>query len=163
MSFHGGLLGSIIGCFYFSKKKKLSFHKLADFLVVPGLIALAFGRVANFINGELIGTISSVPWCFDFGDNLCRHPYQLYSALKRFALAGFFIILQKYYSFKEGFLFWMMILLLGIGRFSLDFFRAETLYLGLTMGQWLSFIMILSSMIVIFKYYSNNNLFQRKV
>ncbi len=161
MSFHGGLFGTIIACYLFSKKKHFSFYKLADFLVVPGLIALAFGRIANFINGELFGTITSVPWCFNFGDDLCRHPYQLYSSLKRFALAGFFLILQKYYSFREGFIFWLMLFFMGLGRFSLDFLREELIYYGLTIGQWLSLIMIIFSMIVIFKCYSRNVLIEK--
>ncbi|MBS3162513.1 prolipoprotein diacylglyceryl transferase [Candidatus Woesearchaeota archaeon] len=163
MSFHGGLVGTIIACYLFAKKKKVSFYKLADFLVVPGLVALAFGRIANFINGELVGTVTSVPWCFNFGDDLCRHPYQLYSAIKRFALASILFSLQKYYTFREGFIFWLAILLMDLGRFSVDFFRDEMVYFNLTMGQWLSLIMIIVSGIVILKYYSKNILLERNL
>ena len=163
MSFHGGLVGTILAGYLFSKKNKISFYKLADFLIIPSLIALAFGRIANFINGELVGTITSVPWCFNFGDGFCRHPYQLYSAIKRFTFVGILIYLQKNYNFKEGFIFWLAILLMGLGRFSIDFFRDEMVYLSLTMGQWLSLVMVVVSAIIILKYYSKNILLERNL
>ena len=73
------------------------------------------------------------------------------------------LLLQKNYNFKEGFIFWLAILLMGLGRFSIDFFRDEMVYLSLTMGQWLSLVMVVVSAIIILKYYSKNILLERNL
>src|SRR3989344_5785490 len=89
MAFHGDLIGTAIASYYFCRKKKISIAKLADIIVIPAVIVLALGRIANFINGELYGTITNAPWCVKFSDaEGCRHPAQLYSALKRFIVLG---------------------------------------------------------------------------
>ena len=130
--------------------------KVADILTVPALIGLGLGRIANFINGELVGTVTSVSWCVDSGDGLCRHPYVLYSAVKRFLLAGFLYTLQRSFVFTEGFLFWLMLPLIGAGRFFLDFMREDTLYYGLSMGQWMSLALFFIGIFVLWKGYSDD-------
>ncbi|MBI5797870.1 prolipoprotein diacylglyceryl transferase [Candidatus Woesearchaeota archaeon] len=153
LAFHGGLVGLLIAGYWFSKKKNFSFLKMADVLTVPALIGLAFGRIANFINGELVGTMTTVSWCVNTGDDLCRHPYVLYSAAKRFAIAGLIFFLQKKDEYKEGFLFLLMLLLLGIGRFFLDYMREDVRYFSLSMGQWMSLVMFLIAGVLLLKNY----------
>lgn len=156
LAFHGGLVGIVIAAWIFCKRKKISFLQVADVLVIPALIGLGLGRIANFINGELVGRVTDVSWCVNFGDGLCRHPYVLYSAIKRFALAGVLYGLQKYKVFQEGFLFWLMVFGLGIGRFFLDFLREDVLYLGLSVGQWMSLAMFLLACGVLFTGYKED-------
>ena len=91
MSFHGGLLGVIITTFLYSKKRQLSFFQLTDIIACCAPIGLFFGRIANFINGELYGKISDLPWAviFPAGGNIPRHPSQIYEAL----LEGVFLFI----------------------------------------------------------------------
>jgi phosphatidylglycerol---prolipoprotein diacylglyceryl transferase len=156
MAFHGGLVGAILATTYFAKKKKIPFYRLADILVIPALIALAMGRIANFINAELPGYETTVSWCVDFGDQVCRHPYQLYAAIKRLAILGIVIYIQQKSQFKEGFLFWITIFLLGVGRFFLDYLRVDDVYFSLSMGQWMAVPMVLTSLFILGKNYKGN-------
>jgi len=145
MSFHGGLLGMLLISIYYSKKKKIDFFKLADILVLPAALFLALARIANYINHEILGTITSSGWCVEFpGVSGCRHPVQLYAAAGKLAL--FFLLLylkKKKHNIKSGFLFAIFLTLLGLGRFFLDFIREDIHYLGLSSGQWFSAIMII--------------------
>lgn len=145
MAFHGGLLGVIIATYLFLNKKdirnKITFLRLGDILAIPATLILAFGRIANFINGELPGRITDVNWCWQFPDvEGCRHPQQLYAAAKRFVVFGLLLLLNRK-KYKEGFIMWSMITLLGIGRVMVDFFRDDPTFLGLTLGQYLSLAM----------------------
>jgi len=151
MAFHGGLVGSIVAGWIYAKKKGVSFWKLADIMAIPSVIALALGRLANFTNAELYGPLTNVSWCVDFGDGQCRHPYQIYAALKRFAVAGILIAMTWKKKYKDGFVFWMMIFLLGLGRFALDFLREDKLYLGLSVGQWMSLAMVFVASYILWK------------
>src|SRR6266568_4965622 len=84
MSFHGGLIGVIVACWIFCRRKGYSFYSLADLATPTAPIGLGLGRLGNFINGELFGRPTDVPWCMVFdatgGGPLCRHPSQLYEA-----------------------------------------------------------------------------------
>jgi phosphatidylglycerol---prolipoprotein diacylglyceryl transferase len=163
MAFHGGLIGSAFAIWLFCKKesikkKGISLAKLADYLVIPGIFALALGRIANFLNGELPGTVTNVPWCFNFpGYEGCRHPSQLYGAIKRFIILGIIVVFDRVYiaknSVKDGFLFWLFVGLMGIGRFILNFFRDDLRLFGLSTGQYLGLGMFIIAVAVYFKYY----------
>jgi phosphatidylglycerol---prolipoprotein diacylglyceryl transferase len=80
MSFHGGLIGAFIACYIVARRKKLKFFMTADLLVPTCPVGIGFGRIGNFINGELFGKPSTVPWAMIFpkGGNVPRHPSQLY-------------------------------------------------------------------------------------
>ena len=115
LSFHGGLLGAALVTFWYCRKKKIVFYDLADLLVIPAALALFFGRIANFINGELWGTITNVSWCVQFpAVDGCRHPSQLYEAfytLVIFVKLLFVHALKKKahkdsWLRKPGFVFW---------------------------------------------------------
>lgn len=159
MSFHGGFFGIIIAGLIFCKVKKIPFLQMADLMSFPTMIALALGRVANFFNGELVGTVFGGPWCVLFpGESECRHPSTIYAAIKRFAVAGWLYILiikQMTLNFKTGFIFWNFMFFEGLGRFLVDFYREDVLYFGLSTGQWMSSVMIIIAGIILIKSYKN--------
>ena len=161
MAYHGGLLGVIIAGYAWWKKnkiwKKVSLGKIGDPLSIPAVFALALGRIANFINGELPGRVSDVSWCVYFPRyEGCRHPYQIYVAAKRFAVLAWLVFLSMKEKYKDGFVFWNMITFMGIGRVLLDFYRDDPTFLGLTMGQYWSLAMFLVGGFVLLKYYRND-------
>jgi len=158
MSFHGGLTGFFISLYLFSKKNRFSLLKLADILIIPGAFALALGRIGNFLNLELYGTITNVSWCVNFQNvQGCRHPYQLYESLKSFIVFFILIILNKK-EYRQGYLFLLGVLLLNIGRFILDFWKDDLHYFGLTIGQYLSLVFIIIIGYILLKYYKKRKI-----
>jgi phosphatidylglycerol:prolipoprotein diacylglycerol transferase len=155
MSFHGGLIGVLIVGILFSRKNKKSFWRLADLLTVTAPIGLALGRLGNFINGELYGRVTQVPWgmVFPLGGPLPRHPSQLYeSALEGFIL---FAILWRLKDKKipEGGILPLFLIFYGIFRFFIEFLREPDAQLGFvlgpfSMGQVLCFLMILGGAVL---------------
>lgn len=139
MSFHGSLAGIVLGTLYFCRKYKVAFYDLADLLVIPASLMLFFGRIANFVNGELIGTVTNVSWCIKYqGVTGCRHPSQIYEALKNLLI--FFILLPVYRKRKlrSGTVFWLFVLLYGVLRFLVNFYRDDPRFLGISTGQYFS-------------------------
>lgn len=156
MSFHGGLIGAVVAGYLYCKKKNFNFWIFADVLVIPGILALALGRIANFVNAELIGTVTDVKWCVNYPNvESCRHPSQLYGAFYRFLLFFYLLYINKK-LFKPGFLFWNFVFLESIGRFIVDFYREDILYIGLSIGQWSSIVLIVISLIVFVKNYKED-------
>ncbi len=154
MSFHGGLIGIILATLFFCKRYKVKFYDLADIVVIPAALALFLGRIMNFVNGELVGTITNVKWCFYFkGYEGCRHPSQLYEALKNLLI--FFVLLnlnKKKEKYKSGTLFWLFILMYGFLRFIITFLRDDPRILfGLSGGQYLSLLMFIIATILLIK------------
>jgi len=155
MSFHGGLVGAVMAAYLFCKKNKFRFLKLADLIIIPAVFALALGRIGNLLNSEIYGTITNVKWCFNFNNvDGCRHPYQIYAAIKRF-LVFFILLFINKKEHKEGYLFFIAILLLSLGRFILDFWREDPTWLGLNLGQYFSIPLILISAYILFKHYKS--------
>jgi phosphatidylglycerol:prolipoprotein diacylglycerol transferase len=164
MSFHGGALGVIIAGALFLRKNKLNFWKLADPMMPLVAIGLGLGRLGNFINGELYGRVTNVPWAMIFpeSDGQPRHPTQLYEFfLEGVVLA---IICQLVYRKTkiEGMGFWAFIGSYGIFRVIVEFFREPDaidlykngLFLGfITVGMLLSFLMVVASLIGIYCLY----------
>ncbi|MEK6903698.1 MAG: prolipoprotein diacylglyceryl transferase [Nanoarchaeota archaeon] len=139
LSFHGGLLGIFLAVFLFSKKKNISWLALADLIVIPAALALALGRLGNFMNGELYGRVTSVPWGMQFpGVEGFRHPSQFYESAKNIFIAGI-LLWQSKKGKQEGYLFGLFLFLYGILRFLVEFVREPQVFVGpLTMGQALS-------------------------
>ena len=151
LSFHGGLVGAVIATFMFSKKNNINFLKLLDIIIIPATLALALGRIGNLLNSEIYGTITNVPWCFNF-ENVegCRHPYQIYASLGH--LFSFFILLILNKKQRtHGKIFWNGILLFGLTRFVLDFWRDDPLFLRLNLGQYFSIPLIIISLIFLLR------------
>ncbi|MDP3916853.1 MAG: prolipoprotein diacylglyceryl transferase [Nanoarchaeota archaeon] len=144
MSIHGGILGAMIAVYYFSKKHNYKFLELADILMIPLAISLIFGRIANFINGELYGRITSVPWAVKFPDSDgFRHPSQLYESLKNSLIL--IVLYFKSKNFKTGELFALFLILYSALRFAVEFVREPEIVIGfLTMGQILSIPMFVA-------------------
>jgi phosphatidylglycerol---prolipoprotein diacylglyceryl transferase len=157
LSFHGGIIGSAIAVYLFCKKHKLNVPQIADMTVIPLAIALSFGRVANFINGELVGRLTSVAWCFEFPNaEGCRHPSQLYESIKNmFIFFTLWTIRGKKY--KQGVLFGIFIVMYSGLRFFIEFLREPDFHigfiLGMTLGQILSLMMLIFG--IIWLYYIN--------
>jgi len=148
LSFHGGLIGLIVVGYLFCKKHKISFYEFADVVSIPAYIGSMLGRIGNFINGELYGRITDVPWAFKFKDvDGFRHPSQLYEAFYNLII---FSVLWKLKDrkFPKGFIFWSGITMYGLFRFITEFFREPDpqlgfIFLNLTMGQLLAIPMFL--------------------
>ena len=142
MSFHGGLVGVIIGGVIAAKITKIPFLTLADMGVVGVPIGLFFGRCANFINGELWGAPTDMPWGVVFGGaagTMPRHPSQLYEALLEGVVL--FIILfalsSKTPARPRGTFFGTFLLLYGLFRFTIEFIRQPDAQIGYLLGtQW---------------------------
>ncbi|HEX9758379.1 MAG TPA: prolipoprotein diacylglyceryl transferase [Nitrospiria bacterium] len=148
MSFHGGLLGVLVAGSLFCWKRGYSFHEVADLAGVVAPMGLFFGRIGNFINGELYGRATDVPWCMVFptGGDICRHPSQLYQAFLEGATLFTILWVLSRKPLPRGVLFWTMIMGYGGFRFFVEFFREPDAHLGFimgpfSMGQVLSFPM----------------------
>ncbi len=150
MSFHGGLIGVIIAMFYFAYRSKRPFFMVSDFLAPLVPFGLGAGRIGNFINGELWGRVTEVPWAmiFPHAGPLPRHPSQLYECL----LEGvcLFILLQVYQQRKppRGAISGLFLLAYGCFRFGIEYVREPDSHIGLlafhlSMGQLLSLPMIM--------------------
>jgi len=158
MSFHGGLLGVSVAILIFCKLKKISTLSVFDLVTAAAPIGLFFGRIANFINGELYGRVSDVPWAIIFptGGPEPRHPSQLYEA----ALEGVLIFLVLNFLIKHkdafktpGLVSGAFLILYGLSRICVEFFRMPDAHIGfltggLTMGMILSIPMILLGLYV---------------
>ena len=159
MSFHGGLVGVIISILIFSKIKKINFFLLTDIISCVAPIGIFLGRVANFINGELYGKASSVPWAviFPLGGNISRHPSQIYEAILEGVLLFIlinFLAIRKKLLFKTGYISATFLILYAIFRILSEYFRAVDEHLGyflsyLSMGTLLSIITLLAGCLII--------------
>ena len=149
MSFHGGLIGVLVAMWFFARRRGRRWLDVMDFVAPMCPLGLAAGRLGNFINAELVGRVTDVPWAMVFPnvDAPPRHPSQLYE----FGLEGIvlFVILWTYALRPRpmGAVSGLFLLGYGIARFVVEFTRAPDdflglLALGLSMGQWLSLPMI---------------------
>ena len=161
MSFHGGLIGIVTSTYFFSKIKNISFFYLSDLITLVAPIGLFFGRIANFINVELIGKVTTFPIAVIYPtiDNLPRHPSQLYEAFFE-GLILFFILLfffLKFYDKKMiGKLSGLFLLFYGLFRFLVEFIREPDSNLGLffnllSMGQLLSIPLLFFGFLLLIK------------
>jgi phosphatidylglycerol:prolipoprotein diacylglycerol transferase len=164
MSFHGGVIGTSLGIFYFAWKQKLNWLRIHDYVACCVPFGLLFGRLANFINQELWGAKTTVPWAVRFVETTPfgpmlgppRHPSQLYEAVLE-GLVLFAILAVMFWRtkarYEPGKLVGAFIFFYGLFRFGVEFIRepdsqlrgfAEATHLH--MGQWLSLPMILGGL-----------------
>jgi phosphatidylglycerol:prolipoprotein diacylglycerol transferase len=164
MSFHGGVIGTTLGILYLSWKEKLNWLRVHDYVACCVPFGLFFGRLANFVNHELWGAPTNVPWAVRFPEVIGgmtvlgppRHPSQLYEAILE-GLVLFAILAWMFWKtearYQPGKLVGAFIFFYGIFRFGLEFVREPDAQLigfaertGLHMGQWLSIPMILGGL-----------------
>ena len=160
MSFHGGTIGLVVGGWWYARKKKIPFFKAADIYMVTIPIGLGLGRLGNFINGELFGRPSELPWAMVFpgGGPLPRHPSQLYEAFFE-GLVLFVLLWALRHRPYQGFRLWphgsllaLFFISYGILRFLIEFTREPDAQIGLigffSMGQILCCIMIVAGVLL---------------
>ncbi len=138
LSFHGGFLGVATAAWIYARKKRIPFLRFADIFCVPIALGNAFGRIGNFINGELYGIPTNLPWGVIFpGTAEPRHPTQIYEALYNVVIFGILYSLRNK-KWKDGMIFGIFMILYSIFRFSVEFIKDLPQYGPLTMGQWLT-------------------------
>jgi len=157
MSFHGGLIGTVVAIGWVAWRGGLPFLRVADYIAVCVPFGLFFGRLANFVNGELWGRVASpdVAWAMVFPDGgpLPRHPSQLYEAVLE-GLVLMIVLLLLFWKtqarFRPGLLVGVFTLGYGLARFTVEYYREPDAQLqelalrtGLSMGQWLTIPMML--------------------
>ena len=158
MSFHGGLIGIIFTSIIFAKKNNQDSFLYLDIVALVAPIGIFFGRIANFINSELYGTVTNVSWAVTFiqVDNFPRHPSQLYEAL----LEGVFLFLiliyfRNKFLNKPGVISGLFLIFYSILRFFVEFYRVPDeqlgyVFLNFTMGQVVSLIFMLSGVLLFY-------------
>ena len=164
MSFHGGVIGIIIVSVWFANKNQQNVFSYLDVISLVAPIGIFFGRISNFINSELYGTQTSLPWGVKFIqiDNITRHPSQIYEAL--FEGIILFIILNfVFLGFlkRPGVISGLFLILYSIFRFFIEFTREPDLHLGLlfldlSLGQLISLITIIIGIIIVYFKYEKN-------
>ncbi len=159
MSFHGALIGIIIGTYLFAKKNNVNIFLLLDVVGSVAPIGLFFGRIANFINGELYGKPATIMWSVIFPevDKLPRHPSQIYEALLEGILLFIILIIIAFNKkIKTGVSSSLFLTLYGLFRIFSEFFREPDKQIGylfskISMGTTLSIVMILAGLFIFFK------------
>jgi phosphatidylglycerol:prolipoprotein diacylglycerol transferase len=159
MSFHGGVLGIIIASILFAKKNNDNVFEYLDVIALVAPIGIFFGRLANFINSELYGYETNLPWGVKFVqvDDLYRHPTQLYEAFfEGFVLFFVLLFFRKKERFKiAGILSSFFLIFYSIFRFVIEYFRVPDeqlgyLILNATMGQIISFVFFVAGIFLFF-------------
>jgi len=159
MSFHGGLIGVIVASRLFSGKHKINHFVLLDLVALSAPIGIFLGRISNFINSELIGRATDLPWSVQFVliDNIKRHPSQLYEAffegIVLFILLGYFF--RKNYSQSPGKISALFLIFYSLFRFFAEFFRSADLQIGylilnLTLGQLISVLFLVAGIFLFY-------------
>lgn len=149
MSFHGGFLGTTLAMILFARKNKIAVWSLFDIIAAVVPIGLFFGRIANFINSELWGRLSSMPWAIVFptGGPFARHPSQLYeAALEGLVLLGVlaWFIYRRRALKSPGLVTGIFVLGYALSRIFVEFFREPDAQIGYLAGGWLTMGMLLS-------------------
>lgn len=154
MSFHGGLIGALLSGIVAARLTGIPYLTLADMGCVVAPVGLFFGRLANFVNGELWGAPTDLPWGVVFGGaagDMARHPSQLYEALLEGAVifAVLFILSRKRPPRPQGTFLGLFLIMYGAFRFLVEFVREPDVQLGYLWGGWLTMGQLLSLPLVI--------------
>ncbi len=153
MTFFGGLIGVLLAISWAGRKYGMGFLALTDIATFPAALGLALGRIANFVNGELVGKPTDGSWgvIFPRVDQQPRHPSQLYESASHFLMYGLLIAAHRFggvWAERPGRLSYLFLTLYGIERFGTDFFRQDDTYFGpFSSGQWASLVVALAGVI----------------
>lgn len=156
MSFHGGMVGLVVSLFFFCRRYDFQFLRITDLASCVAPIGICLGRIANFINGELYGKVTDVPWAviFTHVDNLPRHPSQIYEALSEGVLLFCIMIIAFFIPRIRGVigrLSSIFLLSYGLIRLCMEHFRDTPGFaLGLSMGSWLSLPMVIGGLALLY-------------
>ncbi len=143
MSFHGAIVGFLIGSYLFFRRNGIPFGRLMDLVAVSVPLGYVFGRIGNFLNQELVGRATDVPWGIYVYDTL-RHPSQLYEAfIEGFVVFAIIYLYRKRKAF-EGELILLYGVAYGLGRAFVEFYRAPDAQIGYIVGEWMTLGMALS-------------------
>ncbi len=161
MAFHGGLIGVILSTLLFSFKKKINFFIFSDLVACAAPIGIFFGRIANFINGELVGRITEkkIGIIFNHIDNFSRHPSQIYEAILEgllLFLILFFIQNRKKIIYKNGLISSFFLIFYSLFRFICEYFREPDPHIGLqffnlSLGQIYSIFFFIIGIVLFLK------------
>lgn len=150
---HGAFIGGILATLLFCRRHRIRFYKIADLIVIPVIFGAIFVRIGNFINGEIVGRITNVPWAVKFdGYGGLRHPVQLYEAGMNLVVFAVLLGIRKIKKIPGGFVFWSFVFVYSFLRFFVEFFKEyETIDSSyvLTMGQFFSLALLIVSCIAI--------------
>ena len=154
MSFHGGFVGCLVGGVAAAKITGIPYLTLVDLGVIAAPIGLFFGRCANFVNGELWGAPTDLPWGVVFGGaagDVARHPTQLYEALLEgvVVFVVLFALSRKVPPRPRGTFFGLFLVMYGVFRFAIEFVRLPDVQLGYLWGGWLTMGQLLSVPLVV--------------
>ena len=166
MSYHGALIGFLLGSYLFARKNKYSFWFLMDIVAIAVPVGYIFGRIGNFLNQELIGRTTDVSWGI-YVDGILRHPSQLYEAfLEGVVVAIIIYMIRKRVDFAGG-LTLAYGALYGLARFIAEFWRAPDTQIGYIYGDWMTQGQLLSLPMIIISlaglYYLSKMRFSRKL
>mgnify|MGYP006104361717 FL=1 len=159
MSFHGGLIGVIVASKLFSSKHKVNQFIFLDLIALSAPIGIFFGRIANFINSELYGRSTDLPWSVQFVliDNIKRHPSQLYEAFFEGIILFFVLryLFKKHYFQSSGKISALFLIFYSLFRFLSEFFRSPDpqigyLILNLTLGQLISVLFLFAGTLLFY-------------
>ncbi len=151
MSSHGGFIGVTLALLWALRGRKRELWHFADIFVIPVALGLALGRVGNFINQELYGTVTTVPWCILIpGVEGCRHPAQLYAVAKDLFIAGCcYLYLINAKPLRPGRTAALFLMLYGALRFLIEFVREpDHSYYFITRGQWYSLPIVIAGIVL---------------
>ncbi|HZX36393.1 MAG TPA: prolipoprotein diacylglyceryl transferase [Thermodesulfobacteriota bacterium] len=161
LAIHGGLIGGILAAWAYVRKKRVPFFRMSDAAAPALILAQAFGRFGNFMNGDAHGTPTNLPWGMVFPaesmagiefPGIPIHPVMLYEMLINLSIFSFLWFVLRKRGHKDGFVFAMYFLLYSGGRFFVEFFRADSLMLGsLRAAQIMSLVLMGAAIIFIFK------------
>lgn len=153
MSYHGAVIGWFLGSLYYHKRhSNVSFGKIMDIVAIAVPIGFVFGRIGNFLNQELVGRVTEVPWGI-YVDGVLRHPSQLYEAFLEGLVVFLVIFFYRNYQRFSGELILVYGFMYGLTRFTAEFWRQPDVQIGfiawdwLTMGQLLSFAMMVTAVV----------------
>ncbi|MHC4725405.1 MAG: prolipoprotein diacylglyceryl transferase [Planctomycetota bacterium] len=167
MASHGVLLGAVLGIFLFSRIRRKSFLRLVDEIAIPGAFLLALGRIGNFINGQICGSVTDVWWAVQFPDiEGFRHPVALYESLKNFMIIPILLLVRRKQPYRRGIVFAHFVFWYGFLRLFTDYFREYgTEFIGIGTGQYFNLLMALAGVVLyiyFLKTHSKQSVFKSK-